>query len=300
MPRGGARLNSGRMSKKDKQQAVSRLSAQLLANQAWWENHSAKPISAAAGSAASAPVSASIGRSTAAAIFDAYAHHSSSTIANSTHPPQHMPAKPLKPPTPLKSPFAAPTAPITSDNPGDEFFGVSGGEYGSPPFRGLVNCGQTCWLNAVLQPVCQSPFLQAAAAHLQPSDGWTIGSAVSSMALQLRNCDASPSPLPLTPTAILAALPSIFPDAIRGKQEDAAEFYNYLLNGIASSPTTRSVDPLRDLSAGFCGESHTSQPHIAFVMLCCSVPLLSHTHCTVNFYLITNFARILLYFYRCD
>ena len=36
-PRGGARPNSGPKLKKDKQQAVSRISAQLLANQAWCE-----------------------------------------------------------------------------------------------------------------------------------------------------------------------------------------------------------------------------------------------------------------------
>ncbi|KAK4359137.1 hypothetical protein RND71_021366 [Anisodus tanguticus] len=140
--------------------------------------------------------------------------------------------------------------PTRLNSPGDECEGI--GRYGNKglfpyesfvklhnwknelrPF-GLVNCGNSCYANAVLQclaftPPLTSYFLQGLHSKTCEKKGWCFTCEFESLVLKAKDGNS-----PLSPSNIISHLESIGSNLGNGREEDAHEFLRYVIDTMQS------------------------------------------------------------------
>jgi hypothetical protein len=96
--------------------------------------------------------------------------------------------------------------------------------------RGLINEGNLCFMNSMLQPLVYCPLFVDTILSLQEELDLQKTPLLKSMCLFLNEFFQAKSLGPFTPEYVYDALKKS--DSIKGRQEDASEFLGFLINGL--------------------------------------------------------------------
>lgn len=106
---------------------------------------------------------------------------------------------------------------------------------------GMMNVGNTCYLNSTLQAVFHVPsmanWLMSDSAHMERCDSTDAGCIICAMAKTLQESQKSQSAI--RPYYVYSKLKSICKHLIMGRQEDAHEFLRYLVEAMEKSYLSR-------------------------------------------------------------